>query len=394
MSTPADLRAQVARTAARFTERFGRAPTLAAAAPGRVNLIGEHTDYNDGFVLPMALEMCSVVLLAPRPDKIARLASTAFDDAVEFPVDIDGQTIRHAAIALDSPAHWSRYLRGVIAFSYTPTGFDLLLDSTVPVGGGLSSSASIEVATATALEALGGVRFDPIVKALLCQMAEHRYGGAPCGIMDQFASAMGRADHALLIDCRSHEPRLVPLRDPDVTVLIVNTNVKHEVSGGEYAQRRAACESAARALGVQALRDATVDQLDQARGRLDAVACRRARHVIGENARTLEAADRMAAGDWRRVGELMVASHASLRDDFEVSTAELDLLVELAMKQAGVHGARMTGGGFGGCIVSLVETAAVDQVRDALVSQYRARVGVEPTPFVSRPADGARLVEL
>jgi galactokinase len=397
MTQSHDVQEQVARASRRFESLYGRAPTIAAAAPGRVNLIGEHTDYNDGFVLPMALEMCSVVLLATRSDKTARLASTAFDDVVEFPVDIDGQTITHAPIPLDSPTHWSRYLCGVVAFSYTPHGFDLLLDSTVPVGGGLSSSASIEVATATALEAMGGVRFEPTTKALLCQMAEHRYGGAPCGIMDQFASTMGRADHALLIDCRSYEARAVPLRDPGVCVLIVNTNVKHELSGGEYAERRAACEAAARTLGVKALRDATLEQLDGARDRLDATAYRRARHVIAENARTLDAEQAMTRGDWPAVGELMYASHASLRDDFEVSTPELDLLVELASQvgeAGGVYGARMTGGGFGGCIVSLVKTAAVDQVRDSLTSGYRKKIGVDPTPFVSRPGPGARLIEL
>ena len=393
----ADLALDVQFASARreFVKRFGRDATIAAAAPGRVNLIGEHTDYNDGFVLPMAIELASVALVAPRPDKVARLASTAFDDTVEFPVDIDGQAIRHAAIPLGDAAHWSRYLRGVIAFSYTPGGFDLLLDSQVPAGGGLSSSASIEVAAATALEALGGIRFDPTVKALLCQMAEHRYGGAPCGIMDQFTSAMGQADHALLIDCRTYQPRAVPLRDPDLRVLIVNTNVKHELSGGEYAQRRAACEQAARTLGVKALRDATLEQLDAAKGKLDDETYRRARHVIGENARTLAAADLMAEADWPGVGRLMYESHASLRDDFEVSTAELDLLVELARDigvDGGVYGARMTGGGFGGCIVSLVAASQVDGVQQALVERYHARIGVQPTPIVSRPAAGVRVL--
>ncbi len=387
---------QLESTCRAFREAFGHAPTLAAVAPGRVNLIGEHTDYNAGFVLPMAIERQTVVALAPRPDKLARLRSTTMAGTATLPIDIDGQTILTAPIALGEP-DWSRYLRGVIAFSYTPTGFDLMLDSNVPAGGGLSSSASIELATATVLEAHGKVRFDPVHKALLCQLAEHRFGGTPCGIMDQFISAMGKAGGALLIDCRDYSTRDVPLDDESVVVLIINSNCPHELSGGEYAQRRSQCETAAHLLGVPALRDATLAQLEQKKSAWDEVVYRRARHVISENQRTVEAAAAMDARDWSRVGDLMFASHDSLRDDYEVSTPELDLLVGLASglrEDGGVIGSRMTGGGFGGCTVTLVQADRVEQVTQDICKTYVERTGIHPSPFVTRPADGARMLAL
>ncbi|MEZ6191962.1 MAG: galactokinase, partial [Phycisphaerales bacterium] len=298
------LNEQVAATRRAFVDAFGAAPTIAVVAPGRVNLIGEHTDYNDGFVLPMAIERQSVVMVQPRGDKLARLRSTALPGVAEFPVDIDGGAVKSAPIGLGEP-DWSRYLRGVVAFSYTPTGFDLMVDSNVPAGGGLSSSASIELATATALESLGGVAFDPVTKAKLCQMAEHRYGGTPCGIMDQFISAMGKRGCALLIDCRDHSTREVPMDDDGLLVLIINSNVKHELSGGEYAERRAQCEAAAGVLGVASLRDADMSMLEAAKAKMEGVLYRRARHVISENARTLSFADAVGARDWDAVGRAM-----------------------------------------------------------------------------------------
>ena len=397
MPEPSVVSAQLASASAAFAAAFGRPPALAAVAPGRVNLIGEHTDYNDGFVLPMAIERQTVALLAPRPDKLARLASTSFPgDVVELPVDIDGRDIRHAPIPLTDKGHWSRYLRGVLAFSYTPTGFDLLIDSNVPAGGGLSSSASIEVATATILEAHGHVTLPPATKALLCQMAEHRYGGAPCGIMDQFISTMGKQGHALLVDCRSLTTTDVALDDPAVSVLIINTNAPHELSGGEYAQRRAQCAAAAKALGVRALRDAKMKDLDAAKDRMDELTYRRARHVITEVERTVTCAAALVGRAYNHVGEHMFASHDSLRDDFEVSTPELDTLVELARAEQGkaVIGARMTGGGFGGCTVTLVRTADAARVQDALCTAYEKKHKVAPTAFVTRPAQGARLLQV
>jgi galactokinase len=277
-----------------------------------------------------------------------------------------------------------------------PAGFDAVVESEVPVGGGLSSSAAIEVATATLIEAMTGKTLDPVEKALVCQKAEHEYAGVPCGIMDQFASVMCRADHLMLLDCRSRQIEHIPFNDPNVTVLIINTNVKHELSGGEYAERRGQCEAAARKLGVASLRDATLELLESRRGELAEVEYRRARHAISEIGRTVEAAAAIKAGKWDEVGGLMYASHDSLRDDYEVSCPELDLLVRLARnigRSGGIIGSRMTGGGFGGCTVSLVETAKVGAVAEDLAQSYQAKTGIEPSIIISRPARGAHVVK-
>ena len=393
---PTGLSEQINRTRQAFLEAYGEAPTIAAVAPGRVNLIGEHTDYNDGFVLPMAIECQSVVLVRPRMDKLARIRSTSIPGEALFPVDIDGEKIKAAPIGLEEPG-WSRYLRGVVAFSYTPTGFDMLLDSNVPTGGGLASSAAIELATATALEALGDIKFDPVTKALLCQMAEHRYGGTPCGIMDQFISAMGKQGKALLIDCRDYSTRDVPLDSDNLAVLIINSNVQHELAGGEYAERRTQCEKAAAVLGVDKLRNADPDMLSAAHGQLSDLEYNRAEHVIHENARTLSFADAFAKHDMNTVGEAMFASHESLKTLYEVSTPELDLLVDLAAKHrgdGGIIGARMTGGGFGGCTVNLVRADQAEAISHSICNAYREKIGTEATPFITRAAEGARLVEL
>jgi len=262
------------------------------------------------------------------------------------------------------------------------------------LGGGLSSSAALEVATATLLEAITGHDLPQVEKALLCQKAEHEYAGMPCGIMDQFTSVMGQADHLMLLDCRSREVTMVPMTDPDVQVLIINTNVKHELTGSEYAERRSQCEQAARIMGVASLRDATWDLLGQHHDALEPALCRRARHVIGEIERTEQAAAALAAGDWPQVGKLMYESHASLRDDYEVSCEELDLLVDLAGQHdpGSVIGSRMTGGGFGGCTVSLVRQADLEDVARTIREHYRVRTGIEPTLFTTRPARGAHIV--
>ncbi len=388
---------QLAATADAFERAFGRRPTIAATAPGRVNLIGEHTDYNDGFVLPMAIERQTVIVAAPREDQTVVLRSTAFDDEARF-------ELNDAASA--SGPEWSPYLQGPIALcleaGLTPTtGFDALVDSTVPPGGGLSSSASLEVATATLMEALSGKSLDPVAKALLAQRAEHEYAGVPCGIMDQFIAAMGRDGAALLIDCRTHETTDVSMADPSIAVLIINSNVKHALTGGEYAQRRSQCESAAEKLGVKALRDANLRQLEAAKERLEDTEYRRARHVIGENERTLDAAAALRRGDWPAAGTLMFQSHDSLRDDFEVSCPELDTLVDLAAQacpeldgQAAVIGSRMTGGGFGGCTVTLVQADAAPAVTRFILDGYRQATGIDATAFVTRPAPGARVLTI
>jgi galactokinase len=381
-------------TAQQFKKAYGRPARWLAGAPGRVNIIGEHIDYNDGFVLPMAIDRYTVVAAAPTADRARRiqLRSTAGDGAISLDLS---QPVKPAA-----KGAWSNYPVGVIAGflarGVNPGGFDALIHSTVPLGGGLSSSAALEVATATLLEAITSQKLDPVDKALLCQKAEHEYGGMPCGIMDQFISVMAKENHLLLLDCRSRRAELVPMTDASMGFLIVNTNVKHELTGGEYAKRRAQCEQAARTLGVASLRDATADLLQRAHGKMEEVVFRRARHVISEIERTIHAAEGVRASNWPTVGQLMYASHASLRDDYEVSCPELDTVVEIAEAigpKGGVSGCRMTGGGFGGCAVALVRTDAVTAVSERIASEYERRTRIKPTLFVSRPAGGATVVE-
>ncbi|MGO8928218.1 MAG: galactokinase [Limisphaerales bacterium] len=382
------------RTARQFTNTYGRPPRWIAAAPGRVNVIGEHTDYNDGFVLPMAIERYTVIAAAPADNGATKiqLRSTLEDGVISLDLT---QTMKPAP-----KGAWSNYPVGVIAGFLAggakPSGFDALIDSTVPLGGGLSSSAALEVSTATLLEAITGLKLDPVDKALLCQKAEHDYAGMPCGIMDQFISVMGKRDHLLLLDCRSRKPELVPMTDRSKALLIINTNVKHELTGGEYAKRRAQCEQAANILSLPSLRDATADVLMRARGRMEEVVFRRARHVIGEIERTLHAAEAVRASNWPTVGQLMYASHASLRDDYEVSCPELDAVVDIAQAigpKGGVIGCRMTGGGFGGCAVAMVNADAVPAISDRIASEYESRTKIKPTLFVSRPAAGATLLK-
>jgi len=380
-------------TAQQFEKSYGRPPHWIAAAPGRVNVIGEHTDYNDGFVLPMAIDRYTVVAAAPSEQAgMVQLRSTGGHP----PAVLD----LHHPLKAAAKGSWHNYPMGVIAGFMTNgatlAGFDALIHSTVPLGGGLSSSAALEVSTATLLEAITGKKLDLVEKALLCQKAEHDYAGMPCGIMDQFISVMGKENHLLLLDCRSRETKLVPMQDTAVSLLVTNTNVKHELTGGEYAQRRAQCEKAASVIGVQSLRDATLDSLERSKALLDAVVYRRARHVIGEIERTGTAAKRINASDWKSTGELMYASHDSLRDDYEVSCLELDIVVEIARSigiGGGVYGCRMTGGGFGGCTVALVKSSAVARITNRIAADYEAKTGIKPSLFVSRPAAGAVLLK-
>ena len=379
--------------ASEFEKLYGRPPRWIAAAPGRVNIIGEHTDYNDGFVLPMAIEYYSV-MAADRPvdgREVITLRSTL--DAEEATIDLT-RPVTPAA------PKWGNYPRGVVAGfqerGIQPGGLDVLLHSTVPLGSGLSSSAALEVCTATLLEAVTGTTLDPVEKALLCQKAEHDFAGVPCGIMDQFISALGREGHLLLLDCRTRTTELVPMNDPSVALLIINTNVKHELSGGEYAERRAQCEEAARNLGVESLRDVTAVHLEAGKGKMSETVYRRARHVIGEIGRTVHAAGSVRQSDWPAVGQLMYASHAALRDDYEVSCEELDVVVEIAEaigEQGGVYGCRMTGGGFGGCCVALVKASAVDDISKKIAADYKAKTGIAASIFASRPAAGATVVK-
>jgi galactokinase len=374
-----------------FRKEFHRPPLWIAAAPGRVNLIGEHVDYNDGFVLPMAIDSYCVIAGRDAPGDSATIFSVATGDRVNISL---ASRERNA-----TPGQWSNYIAGVIAGfanrAIQVPGFQAAIHSMVPVGGGLSSSAAIEVATATLLEAMTGTMLNPAHKALLCQKAEHEFAGVPCGIMDQFASVMGRADYLMLLDCRSQQIEHIPFTDPDVTVLVANTNVKHALAGGEYAERRRQCESVARTLGVSSLRDVTREQLEDWQSQLGALEYRRARHVVTEIERTIEAAAAVKAGDWPTVGRLMYASHDSLRDDYEVSCDELDLFVELARNigsAGGIIGSRMTGAGFGGCTVSLVETAKLESIAKKLEDTFHAKTGIEPGFIATRPARGAHVI--
>jgi galactokinase len=379
------------RAAELFARCFGHPPRWVVAAPGRVNLIGEHTDYNDGFVLPMAIERYIVIAGGPNANRKVTLHSVTTGETARFSPQ--------PKIERGEPG-WSNYVRGVMAGfqqrGKKVAGFDAVIESSLPYGGGLASSAALEVATATLLEAMTGQALDPIKKALLCQKAEHDFAGVPCGIMDQFTSILGRENHALLLDCRSRTTTPVAMTNPEVTVLIINTNVRHKLAESEYAKRRSRCETAARVLKVAALRDATLEALEAARGQLEPVAVRRARHVISENERTLEAARAIQASDWPAVGKLMYASHASLRDDYEVSCPELDSVVEIAQgigEAGGVIGCRMTGGGFGGCAVSLVKTEAVQRITRSLDAAYERKTGTQTNIFSSRPAAGARILK-
>jgi galactokinase len=375
-----------------FEKIYGRPPRWIVAAPGRVNVIGEHTDYNDGLVLPMAINRYAVMAadFSPSGSKIS-IHDTHLNESAQ--IDVSKPVVK-------GDPKWSNYVRGVIA-GFQRRGekipaLDIALGSTVPLGGGLSSSAALEVCMATLLEAVTGKKMDAVEKALLCQKAEHEFAGVPCGIMDQFISVMGQKNHLLLLDCRSCETELVPMNDPSVAMLITNTNVKHELTGGEYALRRAQCEAAAKILGMPSLRDATFDTLEQAKGKMDDVVFRRARHVIGEIERTVQAAANIRASKWTGAGKLMYASHASLRDDYEVSCQELDAVVEIAEGiglKGGVFGCRMTGGGFGGCAVALVKGDAVKAISKKIAADYKKETGIKATIFSSRPAAGARIIK-
>jgi galactokinase len=379
------------RAAELFARCFGHPPRWLVAAPGRVNLIGEHTDYNDGFVLPMAIDRYILIAGDTNTSREVTLHSVTPGETASFSI--------RPKVEAGEPG-WSNYVRGVIAgfqkLGKKVAAFDAVIESDLPYGGGLASSAALEVAAATLLESMTGQTLGPIKKALLCQQAEHDFAGVPCGIMDQFTSILGQENHALLLDCRSRTTTPVAMTDPAVTVLIINTNVRHKLAETEYAKRRSQCEAAARILKVAALRDATPAALDAARRRMDPVVFRRARHVISENERTLQAARAIQASDWATAGQLMYASHASLRDDYQVSCPELDVVVEIAQEMGeagGVIGCRMTGGGFGGCAVSLVRTEAVKRITRSLDAAYEKKAGGQAFIFSSRPAAGARILK-
>jgi galactokinase len=360
-------------------------------APGRVNLIGEHTDYNDGFVMPAALDFSTWVKVSPLEQRKLKIFSENFNDEIE--VILDDQN-------LAPRGHWSDYPIGVAVVleraGHRLRGAQLRIRGEVPIGSGLSSSAAVEVATACALVANSGLKIDPRELALLCQRAENEFVGARVGIMDQFISLFGQEQKALLLDCRSLEFRLLPLPGT-VRLIICNTMVKHALASSAYNERRAQCEAGVKHLAkflphVTALRDVTIEQLEEHRGGLEDVVYRRCRHVITENARVLSAGDALERGDLERFGELMDESHRSLRDDYEVSSEELDLMVEIAQRVEGVFGARMTGGGFGGCTVNLVAETHVDEFQTRVANEYKHATNLKPEIYICTAANGAEEV--
>ncbi|XP_023346770.1 galactokinase [Eurytemora carolleeae] len=367
-----------------FKETFGEEPQVGGSAPGRVNLIGEHTDYNMGFVLPMALPLVTVVLGKKSGNGVSRMRSEKDDDIAEFNVK---------QLTPGSPS-WANYVKGVVANFHAPDlipNFNAVVVGSVPLGGGVSSSASVEVAMYTFLEELtGSTAGSDEEKALACQAAEHQYAGMPCGIMDQFISVMGEEGSAVLIDCKTMETRKVELKDPSIAVLITNSNVKHQLTGSEYPSRRAACLNAAKVLGIESLRETNLHTVDSKRSEFDDVTFRRIRHVVTEISRTVEAADALDKANYQLFGKLMVESHNSLRDDFEVSCPELDQLVEAALKVDGVYGSRMTGGGFGGCTVTLLKQECVKSAIEEILKSYSGT----PTFYVCKPSPGALPVKL
>ncbi|CAI1050676.1 Galactokinase [Serratia ficaria] len=370
-----------------FTEHFGYAPALTIQAPGRVNLIGEHTDYNDGFVLPCAIDYQTLIACAKRDDRQIRAIAADYDNQQDL-FSLDDPIVRHPT------QRWSDYVRGVVEHlqSRNPDfgGADLVIAGDVPQGAGLSSSASLEVAVGQALQALYALPLDGVALALNGQEAENRFVGCNCGIMDQLISALGQRDHALLIDCRTLSTRAVSVPD-NIAVVIINSNVKRGLVDSEYNTRRRQCEEAARFFGVKALRDVSPELFFSIQHELDPIVAKRARHVITENDRTLAAADALAAGDMPLMGRLMAESHASMRDDFEITVPPIDRLVEIVKAIVGDRGGvRMTGGGFGGCVVALMPQALVEPVRAAVAREYPLQTdGLRETFYVCKASQGA-----
>ena len=378
-----------------FTQQFGGRPAWVTIGPGRVNLIGEHTDYNDGFVLPVAIKRDVRLALRPRDDGIVRVYSLEYDGWGEFDVN---------RIVYQPETLWINYMQGVADVlqkrGITLRGFDAVLSGNVPRASGLSSSAALEVATAKALlaaaDALDAV--DGTALAQAAQKAENEFVGVNCGIMDQFISVLGADDHALLIDCRSLEYKLVPF-PTNASLVIGNTKASRSLASSAYNERRAQCEAGVATLqqvlpGITALRDVSSAQLEAQRDLLDPVVYRRCRHVVSENERVLQTVDALARGDIARVGALMDASHASLRDDYEVSSPALDAMVAAMHSAPGCYGARLTGAGFGGCAVALVKPGSEQAVADAVYQQYPKATNIWPEVYTSPASAGARVIEI
>lgn len=379
-----------------FRRRFGGEPTVVVRSPGRVNLIGEHTDYNDGFVFPVAINRAIWVAAAPRPDRRAVIHALDLDDVADFDL---GQVARKRV------GHWSNFGRGVAALlqekGHSIPGLSAVLTSDVPIGAGLSSSAALEAALALTWQALDGFDMGRVEMALLCQQVEHRFVGSLCGIMDQYIALLGERGHALLIDCRSLEYEPVPLaleKGGGTAIVICDSKMSRSLAAGSaYNDRRASCHEGVRLMaehlpGIRALRDVSPEQFRELSALLPEVVRRRCRHIISENDRTLAGAKALRRGDLAAFGGLMKESHYSMRDDYEISLPELDALVEAAWQVEGCHGSRLTGAGFGGCTVSLVEVGALDDFRERVSVAYERDFGRRPTIYTCSAEDGAEVV--
>ena len=371
--------------ARRFTERFGEPPRWTVRAPGRVNLIGEHTDYNDGFVLPLAIDRAVWLALRPRADRRVVIHSIDFDQSAEFALD----DLKHEGDG------WIEYLKGVASILQETgrelSGFEGVLIGDVPLAAGLSSSAALEMATARAFAAVGDLEWDPVEMAKLGQRAENEWIGVNCGIMDQLISATGQAGHAMLIDCRSLQMQPVPFPD-GVAVVVLDTSTRRGLVDSKYNERRKQCEDAAEFFGMPALRDVDLDAFQQLSSGLEPVTKSRAMHVITENERTLEAAQAMLRGEVEALGVLMDKSHLSLRDDYEVSSDALNAMVESAQLHEACYGARMTGAGFGGCAMALIRADAADDFVAKTTAAYKERTGHDAAVYVCQATAGAEVV--
>jgi len=387
MGNLAKTEVPVVSLAERFEHSFRQSPII-FRAPGRVNLIGEHTDYNDGYVMPAAIGFYTWIAAAPRDNSTLHARSSEFNESVDLPLD-----------KLSGPPrkHWSDFVRGVAAVLQTGgihlTGANLMIEGKVPMGAGLSSSASLEVATAMALLSASQQQVPPLDLVKACQRAEHEYVGTRCGIMDQFIAVFARTGYALMLDCRSLEYTPLPIPE-DVRLVICNSMVKHDLAAGEYNRRRADCEAGVKALrqylpNIRALRDVSMTDLEKHKSSLPEAVYRRCRHVITENQRVLDAANALRTGDLGKFGSLMYDSHRSLKQDYEVSCEELDDLVEIASGLEGVYGSRMTGGGFGGCTITVVRSDSADRFCAEVISAYREATGITPDVYVCSAAQGA-----
>ena len=369
-----------------FEKQFGYAPAGVWSAPGRVNLIGEHTDYNEGFVLPFAIDRRTYAAVGERSDQLARIASAFTGEEVEFEI---------SQIQRETVLGWSAYPLGVawslIQSGAKSQGFDLYVESNVPVGAGLSSSAAIECSVALALNDLWGSGFSRSDLAKVGQRAENEIVGAPTGIMDQTASLFGQVDHAVFLDCRTLEakPTWLALRENGLEILVMDTRVAHRLTDGGYASRRQSCEEAARLLGVSSLRDVSVESLEASRDLLEDVVYKRARHVVTENERVTQTVELLSSSGPKAIGQLMIESHASMRDDFQISISELDVAVETAIAE-GAIGARMTGGGFGGAAIALIESGKVASLSTAVIDKFQDHGFEKPEVFTVRADEGAK----